>query len=131
MKKIAFVCITNSCRSQMAEAFCLQLGKGQVKSYSAGLNPVFSIDENAIMVMAEKGIKMDNQYPKKMGDIPDCFDVLITLGDDSFDHYIKADKREVWHLDDPKGKDINAYRRTRDLIYDKVEKLVNEIQVSV
>lgn len=130
MKKIAFVCITNSCRSQMAEAFCLQLGKGQVKSYSAGLKPTFSIDENAIMVMAEKGIKMDNQYPKRLEDIPDTFDILVTLGDEALEHYIKADKREVWHLDDPKGKDINIYRQTRDLIYQKVEKLVNDIEES-
>jgi len=127
MKTIAFVCIENSCRSLMAEAFSKQIGKGQIKVYSAGLTPAFSINENAVMVMAEKNIKMDNYYPKKLDEIPKVVDMLITMGCDTSIMDIEYIDSRTWNIEDPEGKDIEVYRKTRDLVEVNVIKIIEQL----
>lgn len=127
MKTIVFLCVNNSCRSLMAEAITVQLAKGLVKCFSAGLSPTFSIDENAVMVMAEKGIKMDHFFPKKIDDIPTDFDIMITIGDKQLYPMIKAIKKEHWDIDDPKGRDIGFYKKTVGIIEEKVTILLKSI----
>ena len=127
MKNIAFVCIENSCRSLMAEAFSTQIGKDQVKVYSAGLKPSFSINENAVMVMAEENIKMDKYYPKKIDEIPEVIDILITIGCESSEFDINASEKVFWDIEDPDGKDIEIYRKIRDTIKNKVQVLTDKI----
>ncbi|MCK5812429.1 MAG: hypothetical protein KAG94_05985 [Clostridiales bacterium] len=127
MKKILFICINNSCRSLMAEAITVQLAKGQVKCFSAGLSPTFSIDENAVMVMAEIGMKMDHYYPKKIDDVPSDFDIMITIGDSQSYPMINALKHENWDVEDPKGHDLAFYKKTLKVINKKVTKLLESI----
>ncbi len=127
MKTIVFLCVNNSCRSLMAEAITVQLAKGQVKCFSAGLVPTFSIDENAVMVMAEKGIKMDHFYPKKIDDIPTDFDIMITIGDKQLYPMINALIQEHWDIEDPKDHDIGFYKKTVGTIEEKVTILLESI----
>ncbi len=127
MKKILFICVNNSCRSLMAEAITVQLAKGQVKCFSAGLSPTFSIDENAVMVMAEIGVKMDYYYPKNVDDVPSDFDIMITIGDEQAYPMINAIEQENWAIEDPKGRDLAFYKKTLKIIEKNVARLLKGI----
>ena len=80
MKKVAFVCVHNSCRSQMAEAFGRVMGLNVFESYSAGTEQRDVINQDAVKIMKEIGIDMElNQRPKLLSDIPQV-DIVITMG---------------------------------------------------
>ena len=119
MKKIAFVCVHNSCRSQMAEAFARVYGAGIIDVYSAGTEDYPEVKPLAKNVMEEIGISLDHQYPKKLDDIP-VPDVLITMGCEAKCPWVPNEHQEDWGLDDPRSKGIEAFRMTRALIKDKV-----------
>ncbi len=127
-KKVAFICVHNSCRSQMAEAWAKELGSDVMEVYSAGTESYHEIKPLAIKVMEEVGINMDNQYPKLFNDIPKELDYLITMGCNVECPYIPSAHNEDWGLDDPSGGPIDGYRYTRDLIKKKVEDLVSRIK---
>jgi arsenate reductase len=78
--KVGFICVGNSCRSQMAEGFAKHYGKDVIKAFSAGTHPAPEINPNAVAVMKEKGIDLSGQYPKLLKDIPAELDILITMG---------------------------------------------------
>ena len=75
-KKIAFVCVHNSCRSQMAEAWARKLGNHVLEAYSAGTENYPEVKPPAVQVMEEAGIDMSEHYPKLLSDIPDEIDIL-------------------------------------------------------
>ncbi len=127
-KRVAFVCVQNSCRSQMAEAWAKTLGKGKTEVYSAGTEEYPFIKPRAVQVMAEVGIDMSGQHPKRLEDIPESFDVLITMGCHAECAYVPAEHREDWNLDDPSGKPLEAFRETRDLTKEKVAGLLRRIE---
>jgi arsenate reductase len=127
-KKIAFICIHNSCRSQMAEAWAKELGKELVDVYSAGTEKYHEIKPLAKKVMEEVGINMDDQFPKLLKDIPQKVDYLITMGCDVECPLIPNIEKEEWQLDDPSNKSIEEYRKTRDIIRNKVEVLIKKIK---
>jgi len=127
-KKIAFICIHNSCRSQMAEAWAKKFGKELVDIYSAGTEKYHEIKPLAKKVMEEVGINMDDQHPKLLKDIPQKVDYLITMGCDVECPLIPNIEREEWQLDDPSDKSIEDYRKTRDIIRSKVEELIKRIK---
>jgi protein-tyrosine-phosphatase len=128
MKKIAFVCIHNSCRSQMAEAIAKHFGKGEYEIHSAGTEDYPEIKPLAIKVIEEKGISIKQQYPKLTKDIPQRLDILITMGCGAECPYIPTKHREDWGLQDPSGKPIEEFRKTRDLIEVKVKELFKRIK---
>ena len=127
MKKIAFVCIHNSCRSQMAEAIAKHYGKGKYEIHSAGTEDYPEIKPLAVKVIEEKGISIKRQYPKLTKDIPQKLDILITMGCGAECPYIPTKHREDWGLEDPSGKSIEEFRKTRDLIEVKVKELFKRI----
>ncbi len=127
-KKIAFICVHNSCRSQMAEAWTKKFGKEIVDVYSAGTEKYHEIKPLAKKVMEEVGINMDDQHPKLLEDIPQKVDYLITMGCDVECPIIPNIEREEWQLDDPSNKSIEDYRKTRDIIRNKVEELIKKIK---
>ncbi|SNX53342.1 arsenate reductase ArsC [Thermoanaerobacterium sp. RBIITD] len=127
-KTVAFVCTGNSCRSQMAEGFMKYYGSELFESFSAGTHPEEEINPNAILVMKEAGIDISMQYPKLLKDIPDKLDVLITMGCNVECPYIPCRLREDWGLDDPKGKPIEEFRKTRDIIEEKVKELILKVK---
>ena len=114
--KIAFVCIHNSCRSQMAEGWAKKLGKSLLEVYSAGTEVYHQVKPLAIQAMEEVGVDMSSHKPKLLSDIPQELDILITMGCNVVCPFVPNRHMEDWGLEDPSGKDIEAFRVTRDLI---------------
>ena len=116
---LLFVCVGNTCRSQMAEALAKNLG---FKAQSAGTNPGEKIAENAVKVINELGIEMKNQFPKSIDTIETKgYDVIISMGCG-----VECPNLPIsydWGLDDQVGHNINFYRNTRDKIQSLLEKL--------
>lgn len=123
-KKVAFVCVHNSCRSQMAEGWAKHLGSNVLEAYSAGTENYPEVKPLAVQVMEEAGVSMAGHKPKLITDIPDELDILITMGCNVICPFIPNSHQEDWGLDDPSGGPIEGYRETRDLIRQKVEDLI-------
>lgn len=128
MKKVAFICVHNSCRSMMAEAFGRVIGHGVFESYSAGTEERDRINQDAVRLMKELGIDMELiQKPKLLNQIPDV-DIAIKMGCNVVCPVVFADHVEDWGLDDPSGLDDVTFRQTRDSIREKVMDLVLRIK---
>ena len=126
--KLLFVCIENSCRSQIAEGFAKQFGKDTLEPYSAGSKSSGSINLLAVEVMREIGINISQQASKGFNDLPvKNFDYVITLGCGDVCPFVPADVHIEWKIEDPKGKGIEFFRRIRDQISAKVTALVKEL----
>lgn len=129
MKKvIAFVCIHNSCRSQMAEGWARFLGNDIFEVYSAGTEKYPAPKPMAIEVMEDAGVKMDSHYSKLLSDIPNRLDILITMGCGVECPFVPTNHREDWGLDDPSGGPKQDFEITRDLIKDKVIELIKRVR---
>jgi len=128
MKKILFVCVKNSCRSQIAEGFANEYGKGIAEVFSAGSRPSGIINENAINVMQEVNIDISLNKSKGFNDLPvKKFDYVITLGCKDICPFIPADKHIEWNIKDPEGKDLKFFREVRDNIEKHVKTLLENI----
>ncbi len=128
MKKVAFVCVHNSCRSQMAEAFGQILGLNVFESYSAGTEERDQINLDAVRTMKKLGIDMTlHQRPKLLSDIP-TVDIVITMGCNVNCPNLPCSHREDWGIDDPSGNSDEVFEKTRDYIQFKVAELVTRIQ---
>lgn len=126
--KVAFVCTGNSCRSQMAEGFAKDLGSDVLEACSAGTHPASVVNPNAVEVMREAGVDISNQYPKLLGDIPFKIDILITMGCGVVCPFVSNRHKEDWGLEDPAGKPVEEFRKTRDIIRAKVLELIEKIK---
>jgi len=129
-KKVAFICVHNSCRSQMAEGFAKHLADDVIEAYSAGSERYPQVKPLAVEVMKEAGIDVSGQYPKLISEIPQDLDYVITMGCGVQCPIIKGAHKEDWGLDDPSGKGIEEFRKTRDLIEIKVKELAERIKSS-
>lgn len=127
-KKVAFVCIHNSCRSQMAEAWAKNLSEELIEVFSAGTEEYPEIKPKVIEAMEESGIDMSDHYPKLLSDIPEEIDILITMGCGVTCPYISCTHQEDWGLEDPSGGPIEGFRQTRDIIKEKVLDLIEKIK---
>jgi arsenate reductase len=127
-KKVAFICVHNSCRSQMAEAWAKKLGSDVLEVYSAGTEEYPEVKPLAVKVMEEVGVDMTDHYPKLLDEIPEEVDILITMGCNVVCPYIPNSHSEDWGLEDPSGGPIEDYRKTRDLIKGKVEDLIKRVK---
>lgn len=127
-KSVAFICVHNSCRSQMAEAWTKHLGGDIFQVYSAGTENYPEVKPLAIEVMEEAGVDMSGHIPKLITDIPDEVDYLITMGCNVVCSFIPNSHSEDWGLDDPSGGPIEDYRNTRDRIKEKVEDLIKRVK---
>ncbi len=127
MKKIHFVCVHNSCRSQMAEAFAREYGKGIIEVQSGGTESGHKVDSLAIQVMKEVDIDISNHTSKRVNDWS-WADRIIIMGCDAEGACpaIFLPKVENWDLENPKGKDIGKYREVRDKIKQKIKKLIEK-----
>jgi arsenate reductase len=121
MIKVAFVCVHNSCRSQMAEALGKRLAADAFESYSAGTQTKPHINPDAVRIMKNlHGIDMDeSQYSKLIGELPPI-DVVITMGCNVECPYLPCRYREDWGLDDPSGKSDDEFIMIAKLIEGKV-----------
>lgn len=130
MKKVVFVCVHNSGRSQMAEAFFNHLAKGKAVAISAGVTPAAQVNPAVIEVMREAGIDISHQRPKMLTlEMLQGAERVITMGC-SVKEACPATRvpSEDWELDDPQGKPLAELRRIRDRIKAKVEELLKELQ---
>lgn len=123
--KIAFICTGNSCRSQMAEGFAKKIASDLFDIYSAGTEPAGEVNPMAVSVMKEKSIDISGQKPKLLRDIPDFINFIITMGCGVACPFIAHDFQEDWGLDDPAGKSLEEFRKTRDIIEKKLTDFIS------
>lgn len=126
--RILFVCIENSCRSQMAEGFARLHGAGAVEVHSAGSRPSGKVNETAVAVMKEKGVDLGLQRSKGLGDLPPGrWDAVVTMGCGDACPHLPADRRRDWALRDPKHLPLREFRAVRDDIEVRVKALLAEV----
>ena len=121
MEKVAFICVHNSCRSQIAEALGKKLASDVFESYSAGTETKPQINRDAVRLMKQvHGIDMDaTQRSKLLSEIPEV-DVVITMGCNVHCPFLPCSHREDWGLEDPSGKCDAAFLETIRLIEEKI-----------
>lgn len=128
-KKVLFVCIENSCRSQMAEAFAHLLAADVLEASSAGSHPSGRIDPKAIQSMREVGYDLGTHYSKPLDDFTGIeFDFVITMGCGDECPFIPAVHQADWDIQDPKGLPLAEFNQVRDLIRERVEALAEKIR---
>jgi protein-tyrosine-phosphatase len=129
MKKILFVCVENSCRSQMAEAFARMHGKDIIEAYSSGSQPSGIVNKKAVSSMTEVGYDLSFHTSKPLTDIPDIeYDMVTTMGCGDSCPFVKAKLREDWEVPDPKNMDEQDFRNVRNLIEERVKNLIKHLQ---
>ena len=124
MKRVLFVCVENSNRSQMAEAFARMHGGTPVEALSAGSQPSGRINPKAIRFMAELGYDLATHASKSLDEIAGDFDAVVTMGCGDQCPWVPAKRREDWALPDPKELDDDGYRAVRDEISRRVQALL-------
>ncbi|HXR45195.1 MAG TPA: arsenate reductase ArsC [Pseudolysinimonas sp.] len=125
---ILFVCVHNAGRSQMAAGFAHALGGDRVRVLSGGSEPADRINPVAVEAMAEEGIDISAAVPSIL-DVEDVreADVVITMGCGDACPVFPGKRYEDWELEDPAGKDLEAVRRIRDDIRDRVGRLIAQL----
>ena len=128
-KRVLFVCIHNSCRSQMAEGLARHLGGDLVEAHSAGSAPSGEVDAGAIETVHEIEIDISSHTSKSLDDIPQVeYDFIATMGCGDACPMIRATRREDWGIADPKGKKPEDYRVARSAIEARMKQLLTEIR---
>ncbi len=124
MKKVAFICVHNSCRSQMAEAMGKLFASHVFESYSAGTETKPQINQDAVRLMkSDYGVDMEKtQHSKLLSDIP-AVDVVITMGCNVQCPLLPCSHREDWGLEDPSGKSDEEFR----IIMKKIEANIKQL----
>lgn len=127
--KLAFICVHNSCRSQIAEALAKKNASDIFDVYSAGTVLKPEINQDAVRLMKEiYNIDMEkSQYSKLISDLPEI-DIGITMGCDVACPVYFAKYKEDWGLDDPTGKDDREFIKTIDEIYEKILDLKKKVE---
>jgi len=132
LRRVLFVCVGNTCRSQMAEAWATQLGEGLLTACSAGTHPTGFVDATVVSVMREAGIDISAQWSKGLDevDLPSA-DIVITLGccrADSLCPVSFAGVTADWPIPDPHRRPLEEYRSARDDIGRRVRELVARLR---
>ena len=127
-KRVLFVCVENSNRSQMAEAFARIHGAGKVEPYSAGSRPSSLVNPKAVDSMLELGYDLSRHTSKSLSDIPDVeYDFVATMGCGDDCPLLRARRREDWNIPDPKEMTPSEFRNVRDLIEARVKLLLENL----
>ena len=129
-KKLLFVCIENSNRSQMSQAFAKIIGGDHVEAYSAGSKPSGMVNPKAIVAMKELGYDLSKHNSKSLDEVRVFapFDAVITMGCGDACPWMPAKKFVDWEIPDPKNMEPNEFNQVRDLIKRKVTELIAGIQ---
>lgn len=127
--RMLFVCVENSCRSQIAEGFAKKYGGDKIEAYSAGSKPSGVVNPDAVAIMKEIGIDISGHTSKGFMDLPyQAFDYIITMGCQDTCPYFPAREKIDWQIEDPKGKGLETFRKVRDEIKEKVEALIVKVK---
>lgn len=126
--KVAFVCVHNSCRSQMAEAISKLVAADSIEAYSAGTEKKPQINQDAVRIIKKLyDVDMEKeQFPKLIADIPQP-DIVITMGCNVECPFLPCKYREDWGLEDPTGKSDEEFINTAKIIEEKVQELKNRL----
>lgn len=128
MKRVLFLCLGNSCRSQMAEGFARRYGSDVMEAASAGLSPAPIIQPLTKKVMEEKNINLDDQFPKSLDAVPvSTFDLIINMSGMKLPSRMPIEVRE-WKVEDPIGKPEEVYIAVRDQLEMAVMRLILELR---
>jgi arsenate reductase (thioredoxin) len=128
LKRVLFVCIENSCRSQIAEAFARIHGAEVIQPFSAGSRPSGQVNPKAIESMSELGYDLSSHNSKSLTEIPDVeYEYAITMGCGDECPFIRARHRDDWNIPDPKNMSVDEFRQVRDLIEDRVKSLLSSL----
>lgn len=127
--KVGFICVHNSCRSQIAEALGKHFAKDVFESYSAGTETRPKINQDAVRLMKERyGIDMEKTQSSKLVDELPPLDVVITMGCNVECPYLPSKFREDWGLDDPTGKSDEEFMKVITTIDSKIKDLKNRLK---
>ncbi len=128
-KKLLFVCIENSNRSQMSQAFAKILGGDLVEAYSAGSKPSGIVNPKAIAAMKELGYDLSAHDSKSLDEVKAFapFDVVVTMGCGDACPWMPAKRFVDWQIPDPKHMEPAEFNTVRDFIRDKIASLLIEL----
>jgi arsenate reductase (thioredoxin) len=126
-KKLLFVCVENSNRSQMSEAFAKMVGGENVEAHSAGSKPSGVINPKAIAAMKELSYDLGTHQSKSLDDVKKFapFDAVITMGCGDACPWMPAKKFLDWNIPDPKNMEPAEFNKVRDLIKDNIKELLS------
>lgn len=128
MKRVLFLCIGNSCRSQMAEGFARKYGADVMQVGSAGLSPAAIVQPQTHEVMNQKNINIEDQFPKDLSSVNvRSFELIINMSGVKLPGKIPIEVRD-WKVDDPIGRSEEVYIAVRDQIEAMVMQLVLELR---
>lgn len=127
-KTVAFVCVHNSCRSQMAEGWAAHLGQDVIEAWSAGTDEYPQVKPLAVKVMEDAGVDMSAHRPKLLDEIPERVDILVSMGCGVKCPFIFHDYMEDWEIEDPSGGTEDDFKVTRDILKTRVEQLISKIK---
>ncbi len=130
MKKLLFVCIENSNRSQMSQAFATIFGGKDVQAFSAGSRPSGIVNPKAIAAMRELGYDLSRHDSKSLDEVKQFapFDAVVTMGCGDACPWMPAKQFIDWQIPDPKNMEPVKFNEVRDLIAGKVKQLLSDLQ---
>ena len=128
-KKLLFVCIENSNRSQMSQAFAKMLGGKNVEAFSAGSKPSGMVNPKAIAAMKELGYDLSKHDSKSLDEVKQFapFDAVVTMGCGDACPWMPAKQFIDWQIPDPKNMEPDEFNKVRDLIRNKVNDLLEQL----
>ena len=128
-RRLLFVCVENSNRSQVAEAFARIHGGENIEAYSAGSQPSGEVNQKAIAAMREVGYDLSKHKSKSLEDIPQVeYDFVATMGCGDACPFVRAKQRENWQIPDPKNLPPAGFNEVRDLIEQKVRDVLSTLR---
>ena len=129
-KKLLFVCIENSNRSQMSQAFAKITGGDKVDAFSAGSKPSGTVNPKAIAAMKELGYDLSIHDSKSLDEVKAYapFDVVVTMGCGDACPWMPAKQFIDWQIPDPKNMELKEFNEVRDFIAGKVKALLKELK---
>lgn len=128
-KKVLFVCVENSNRSQMSQAFAIMHGGDTVEAYSAGSKPSGIVNPKAIAAMKELGYDLSTHDSKSLQEVEQYapFDAVVTMGCGDACPWMPAKQFIDWQIPDPKHMEPAAFNEVRDYISEKVKTLLKTL----
>jgi arsenate reductase (thioredoxin) len=128
---VAFLCVHNAGRSQMAAAWARSLGGDRLEVFSGGSDPASEVNPVAIEAMREVGIDIEGELPKRWSDdVIRAADVIVTMGCGDSCPIFPGKRYEDWDVEDPAGRDVEHVRPIRDDIGSRVKALLTQLGVA-
>lgn len=127
--KVLFVCVGNTCRSQMAESLARHLAADVIEPSSAGISPFGRIVDTTRRVLLERGVDVDGQYSKGLREVsPESSDLVVNMTGIPGASLFPRARVVDWEVEDPYGEDLAVYRRIRDEIEERVTELAESMR---